>query len=213
MVKTAVLVSAGGTNLQAILDGILFEEIKNCSVEAVISSDPHAYALTRAENAGIAAHVIDSSIFPTERSYNEALYNQLRSLDTELVVLAGYLPPLDNQVLEPYAGRIINTVPLLLSPFSSCELTGLDIHRALIEGGARVTGATACFVSDAGNSGPIIAQKAIEIRADDTADSLQRRVMRDCEWPLLAESVHLFCTGRLSLSDGGKVAVSSAERE
>ena len=202
MVKTAILVSGGGRNLQAIIDSRLFGEIPNCDLAAVISSDPEAYALTRAQAAGISTYVVDRTLFPNDQSFNEALFHKLRDLDIQLVVLAGFVHRLSAAIIRAYQNRIINVHPSLLPAFSGPDMGGAAPHRAAIRTGVRITGATAYFVSETPFSGPIILQEAVPVLFDDTPDTLQERVMSQGEWSVLPRDVALYCAGALSVEDG-----------
>jgi phosphoribosylglycinamide formyltransferase-1 len=206
MVKTAVLVSGGVTNLQAIIDAQIFGEVKNCELTAVISSNPNAYALSRAEFAGIPTYVVDSSLFANRASFSEALRRKLVELNIELVVLAGFMYILDPPLIRAYKNRIINIHPSLIPSFCGDGYYGLRVHEAVLEYGARVSGATAHFCTDVADEGPIILQKAVDIHPDDTAKSLQRRIMEEAEWRILPEAVSLYCEGRLEV-DGRVVKI------
>ncbi len=210
MVKTAVLVSGGGTNLQAIIDAHIFGEIKNCELTAVISSNPEAYALKRAEYAGIPTYIIDQSIFPNRESFTEALVKKLEDLDIELVVLAGFMYVLKPRFIRQFKDRIINIHPALIPSFCGDGYYGLHVHEAALEYGVKISGATAHFVTEETDAGPIIIQKAIDVRPDDTPKTLQRRIMEECEWIILPEAISLFCEGRLSV-DGRVVHIKPVE--
>ncbi|MGE4353368.1 MAG: phosphoribosylglycinamide formyltransferase [Oscillospiraceae bacterium] len=199
MVKTAVLVSGGGKNLQAIIDSRLFGEIPDCDLAAVISSSPEAYALTRARSAGIETVVVDRDVFANNQSFCEAILHNLRDLDIELVVLAGFTYILEPPVIRQYKNRIINIHPSLLPSFASPGAKGYIPHEQVIAAGVRVTGATAYFVTDKINNGPIILQQAVEVMQDDTPQTLQRRVMEEAEWSILPRAVALYCAGMLTV--------------
>ena len=201
MVKTAILVSGGGTNLQAVMDAHLFGEIPNCELTAVISSDPEAYALIRAKSANIPAYVVERAMFPNQPTFNTALLQKLEDLDIELVVLAGYSQPVGGVILRAYENRIINTFPALLPAFSSCDPMTLEPYEEAIRAGVKLSGATAYFVS-AGAGGPIILQQAVEVWEGDTARTLQRRIMEEAEWKILPRALALYCQGSLSVEDG-----------
>ena len=204
MVRAAALVSGDGGQLQAILDSMYFNEIPNFELVAVISSRRDAYAMKRALNANVPAYVVDPELFPTMTSHSMAVANKLRDMDIELVILAGYELPL-GVVPYQFKNRIIGTFPALIPAF---EETEGDIHRAVLERGAKVTGATAYFADSDGRVGSIISQKALEVRPDDTPATLQQRVMEDCEWQLLSEAVALYCDGKLSVH-GSRVLVKA----
>jgi len=197
MVKTAVLVSGGGTNLQAIIDAHIFGEIPNCDLTAVISSNPRAYALTRAEANHIPSYVVDIDMFPNRQSFCSAILGKLKDLDIELVVLAGFMYVLESSVIERFKNRIINIHPALIPSFSGEGFYGLRVHKSALSYGVKLSGATAHFVTEDCDAGPIILQKAVEIFEGDTANSLQQRVMEEAEWKLLPEAIKLFCQGRL----------------
>jgi phosphoribosylglycinamide formyltransferase-1 len=199
LVKTAVLVSGGGTNLQAIIESLRFGKIKNCELTAVISSKPDAYALTRAENAGIPIYVVDRAGFPDRISFTEAIFEQLQRLDIELIVLAGFLYVLDPMLVKAYENRIINIHPSLIPAFCGDGFYGLRVHEEAIKYGVKISGATAQFITSETDAGPIILQKAVSIKEDDTPKSLQRRIMEEAEWKILPEAISLYCEGRLSV--------------
>ena len=198
MVRTAVLVSGGGTNLQAIIDAAGSGRIKNCELAAVISSNPEAYALKRAENAGIPAHVIDRHLFPDRGAFSTAILNRLRELDIELVVLAGFnfiLP----DIVSAYENRIINIHPSLIPAFCGDGYYGLHVHEAALRYGVKLSGATAHFATEDADAGPIIIQKAVEVKTGDTPQTLQKRIMEEAEWKILPEAISLYCEGRLTV--------------
>ena len=201
MIKTAVLVSGGGTNLQAVMDAHLFGEIPNCELTAVISSDPEAYALVRAKSANIPAYVVDRSLFPNQATFSTALLQKLEDLDIELVVLAGYVHPIGGAILRAYENRIVNTFPSLLPAFGDCDGAGLAPYEAALRAGVKLSGATAYFVT-AERTGPIILQQAVEVWEGDTAKTLQRRIMEEAEWKLLPRALALYCQGALHVEDG-----------
>ena len=199
MVKTAVLVSGGGTNLQAIIDANLFGEIRNFELAAVISSHPDAYAIKRAQYAGIPAFVVDISVFPNRLSYTKAMLEKLTDLEIELVVYAGFKYILGPQLVKAYENRIINIHPSLIPSFCGTGYFGLRVHEAVLAHGVKVTGATAHFATEVADSGPIILQKAVTVNEDDTPATLQRRVMEEAEWKILPEAISLFCERRLEI--------------
>lgn len=199
MIRTAVLVSGGGANLQALIDADLFGELKNCELSAVISSVPDVYALKRAEHARIPSYVVDASIFPNRASFTEAIIKKLQDLDIDLVVLAGFRHYLEIQFFRAYKGRIIITYPSLLPAFFDPKTTGLHACREVIASGVRVTGATTCLVTDLPENCLIIQQKSVPVFSGDTEIALQRRIMEGAEWDILTKSVSLFCEGRLKV--------------
>jgi len=206
VVKTAVLVSGGGTNLQAIIDANLFGEIRNCDIAAVISSNPEAYAVKRAEYAGIPVYIVDVTIFPNRLSFTKALLEKLKDLEIELVVYAGFNFIVGPQLIKAYENRIINIHPSLLPSFCGAGFYGLHVHEAVLAHGVKVTGATAHFATEVADNGPIILQKAVNVMEDDTPATLQRRVMEEAEWKILPEAMSLFCERRLEIV-GRKVRI------
>lgn len=202
MIKTAVLVSGGGMTLQAILDSYFFQEIENCELTAVISSDGDAYALTRARAAMVPGYVVDASLFPNINSFSNAVFGKLRDLDIDLVVLAGWDYGLDKQTLHYFRNRIITTWPSLVPAFCDSPDQGLSLQERVIAAGVRITGGTSCFLTEDGGIGPIIQQKAVEVRRGETAKSLQRRVMEEAERTLLTDALQLYCAGRLTVANG-----------
>ncbi len=210
MVKTALLVSGGGTNLQAVIDAHLFGEIPNCELTAVISSDPEAYALIRAKSANIPSYVVDRTLFPHQASYNMALLQKLEDLDIQLVVLAGYALPVGGIVLRAYENRIINIHPSLLPAFAEYDGAGLAPYEAALKAGVKLSGATAYFVT-AEPGGPIILQQAVEVWEGDTPKTLQRRIMEEAEWKLLPKALAMYCQGKLRV-DGGVVRIAGENK-
>ena len=206
MVKTAILVSGGGTNLQAILDSHLFGAIPNCELTAVISSNPDAYALERAKMANVPTYVVDVSLFPNRHSFCSAILDKLRDLDIELVVLAGFMYVLTPAVVNHFRNRMINIHPALIPAFCGDGYYGLHVHEEALKYGVKLSGATVHFVSAECDGGPIIAQKSVEVRHDDTPEVLQKRIMEEAEWKILPEAVRLFCEGRITV-DGRTVII------
>ncbi len=211
MVKTAVLVSGGGSNLQALLDAKLFGELKNCELAAVISSAPDVYALKRAEYAGIPSYVVDAAIFPNRASFTEAIIQKLHDLDIELVVLAGFKRFLEIQFFRAYKNKVIVTHPSLLPVFSGKDYVGISACKAALDTGVRYTGATTYVVTDDPCSGPIILQKPVPVLPDDTPAVLQRRIMEDAEWEILPKSVSLMCEGKVTIS-GNKTIIRETQK-
>ena len=209
MVKTAVLVSGGGTNLQAIIDANLFGEIKNCEISAVISSHPEAYAIQRAQNAGIPVYIVERAIFPNRMIFTKAMLDKLQDLGIELVVYAGFNYILDQPLIKAYRNKIINIHPSLIPAFCGPGYYGLRVHEAVLAHGVKLTGATAHFATEVADDGPIIIQKAVPILEDDTPKALQQRVMEEAEWKILPEAISLFCEGRLEV-DGRVVRISDS---
>lgn len=209
MVNIAVLVSGGGTNLQALIDAQARGEIKNGRITAVISSSPKAYALQRAANAGIPGYTVDRKAYASNREMTIALAQQLKELDIGLIVLAGFMYVLTDELVEAYPNAIINIHPALIPSFCGEGFYGLHVHERALAYGVKVSGATVHFVSAECDGGPIILQKAVEVKEDDTPETLQRRIMEQAEWKLLPHAVSLFCEGRLSV-DGRIVHIADA---
>lgn len=205
MIKAAALVSGGGSKLQSLIDCVYFGEIPDFELSAVISSDPEAYAVTRAKNAGIPTYIVEEALFPNGASFALALLNKLRDLDIDLIVLAGFLPHLGEGTSHLFYGRIIGVTPSLVPAFGG--LPESAVCRAALDRGVRITGATAYYASEAGGVGPIIAQRAVDVLPGDDPEALRRRVMEQAEWKLLPEAVKLHCAGKLKLADG-RVKVS-----
>ena len=197
MLRVGVLVSGGGTNLQAILDAMDQGKITNAEVAAVISNNPGAYALERARNHGIPAECISPKDFPDRASFNEALVAKVDSYDLDLVVLAGFLVKIPEAMIAKYRNKIINIHPSLIPSFCGQGFYGLHVHDAALAYGVKLSGATVHFVSAECDGGPIIAQKAVPVLPGDTPETLQKRIMEQAEWKLLPEAVRLFCEGRL----------------
>ena len=202
MLNITVLVSGGGTNLQALLDAQHRGEIHNGRISCVISSKPDAYALERAKKAGIATEIILRREFETGEAYDDALVRLLRKHNTDLIVLAGFMTIIGRAVVEAYPNRIINVHPALIPSFCGKGFYGLRVHQAALDAGVKLTGATVHFVNEIYDGGPIILQKAVEVKNGDTPETLQRRVMEEAEWKLLPRAVSLFCEGRISVKNG-----------
>lgn len=199
MVRIAVLVSGGGTNLQALIDAQGRGEIPDGQIAAVISSSPDAFALERAKKAGIPGYVINRKDFASNQAMTVALTQQLKELDIGLVVLAGFMYILTPELIDAYPNAILNVHPALIPSFCGEGFYGLHVHEAALAYGVKVTGATVHFVSEECDGGPIVLQKAVEVLPDDTPEVLQRRIMEQCEWKLLPQAVSLFCQGRLKV--------------
>lgn len=195
--RIAVLVSGGGTNLQALIDAQNRNELGGGRIVAVISSKEGAYALQRAANAGIDGYVIPRKNYASNRDMTVALVEKLKELDIDLVVLAGCMVIFTEELVRKYPNAIMNVHPALIPSFCGEGFYGLRVHEAALAYGVKVSGATVHFVSEECDGGPIIAQKAVAILEDDTAESLQRRIMEEAEWKLLPEAVSAFCQGRL----------------
>ena len=197
MLRVGVMVSGGGTNLQAILDSIDNGTIRNARVEAVISNNRSAYALERAARAGIPGYVVARKDFASNREMTIALVDKLRELNIGLVVLAGFLHILTGEMVAAFPNAILNVHPALIPSFCGAGYYGLHVHEAALAYGVKLTGATVHFVNEEPDGGPIVLQKAVEILEGDTPEVLQRRVMEQAEWHILPQAVSLFCEGRL----------------
>ena len=208
MKKVAVLVSGGGTNLQAIIDAKSKGIIKNAEISLVISNKASAFALERAEKAGIEARCIAPSMFDTRELFNKALIKALDEAEIDLVVLAGFLVIIPEEMVAKYRNRIINIHPSLIPSFCGTGYYGLKVHEKALERGVKLTGATVHFVDEGTDSGPIILQKAVEVKDDDTAESLQLRVMEEAEWKILPEAIELVASGKVQVVDGKTVLMS-----
>ena len=201
MVKIGVLVSGGGTNLQKLIDAEQAGAIKNGTLRVVIASKPDAYALERARQAGIEAIALCRKDYPDVDTYSQALVDALKEREIELVVLAGFLTITGDCFIQAFPNRIINVHPALLPAFGGKGYYGLHVHEAVLQRGAKVTGATVHFVNEVCDGGPIILQKAVEVKPGDTPEVLQRRVMEEAEWQLLPKAVSLFCEGKLQIDN------------
>ena len=204
MLKVGVLVSGGGTNLQAILDNIESGYINNAKIVTVISSNPEAYALKRAEKYGINAVCIKKKDFSDEESFLNAMEKHLDSFGVELIVLAGFMTVLGKSFTEKYKNKIINIHPALIPSFCGDGFYGLKVHEEALKKGVKVTGATVHFVNEETDGGPIILQKAVEVQDDDMPEILQKRVMEQAEWKIFPEAVKLISEGKIVV-EGNKV--------
>ena len=209
--RIAVLVSGGGTNLQALIDAQGRGEIVNGEIALVISSTPGAYALERAKKAGIPSCVIARKSYPSNQAMTAALTEKLQAEHIDLVVLAGFMVILTGDIVRAYPNAILNVHPALIPSFAGPGCYGLHVHEKVLEYGVKLTGATVHFVSEECDGGPIVSQKAVEVFPDDTPEVLQRRVMEQCEWRLLPQAVSLFCQGRLKV-EGRTVRVLDQEK-
>ncbi len=212
MVKTAVLVSGGGVNLQSLIDASMFGEIPQCELSAVISSNPDAYALKRAEMAGIPSYVVDKELFPSQTVFGFAILDKLRDLDIKLVVLAGFEGELTQPILKHYGGQIIDVYSSLMPAFVQEGLSGIGIQEAALEAGVKISGATAYFVTEKPHMGPIILQKAVAVRESDTPVTLQRRILEEAENVILPRAVALYCADKLSVVNG-KVHIAEPQED
>ena len=202
MLKLAVLVSGGGTNLQAIIDAISAGKITNACISVVISNNANAYALERARAHGIEALCISPKDFESREAFNQAFLDKLNSYNVDLVVLAGFLVVLPEMMIKEYTNRIVNIHPSLIPSFCGKGFYGLKVHEGVLARGVKVTGATVHFVDEGTDTGPIILQKAVEVEQGDTPEVLQRRVMEQAEWVILPKAIDLIANGKVSVEDG-----------
>ena len=202
MVKIGVLVSGGGTNLQKLIDAQAAGNLGGGEIVTVISSKPEVYALERARKAGIQALTLSRKDYPDVEVYSQALISALKEREVDLIVLSGFLTITSDSFVHAFSGRIMNVHPALLPAFGGKGFYGLHVHRAVLERGCKLTGATVHFVNEICDGGPIILQKAVEVKEGDTPEILQKRVMEEAEWILLPKAVSLFCQGRLRLENG-----------
>lgn len=206
MMNIAVFVSGGGTNLQALIDAQDRGEIKNGKITVVVASNPNAYALERAKSAGIPSIVVSRKDYDSKSAYDKALLNALEDKNIDLIVLAGFLSILGEELIAKYTNRIINIHPSLIPLFCGDGFYGKRVHTAVLESGVKVTGATAHFVNEITDGGAIILQKAVPVEQGDNEDILQYRVMRQAEWEILPKAVSLFCEGRIKIN-GNKTEI------
>lgn len=202
MLNIAVLVSGGGTNLQALIDAQAAGQIQNGAISLVISSRTDAFALERAKKAGIPTRVLLRKGFAEQADYDAALLALLKEFQIQLVVLAGFMTIISETVIRQYENQIINVHPALIPSFCGPGFYGLHVHEAALEKGVKVSGATVHFVNEVCDGGPIILQKAVEVLPDDTPETLQRRIMEQVEWKLLPRAVELFCAGKIVVENG-----------
>lgn len=202
MLKLAVLVSGGGTNLQAIMDCIDNGTISNAEISIVISNNPNAYALERAKNKGIDAICISPKTFETRAQFNETLLAKLQDVNPDLIVLAGCMVVIPKMMVDAFPNKIINIHPALIPSFCGTGYYGLKVHERVLERGVKVTGATVHFVDDGTDTGPIILQKAVDVKEGDTPEVLQRRVMEEAEWIIMPKAIDLIANGHVFVEDG-----------
>lgn len=205
MLNVVVLVSGGGTNLQAIIDAVESGTITNAQIVGVISNNKNAYALERAKNHGIYATCISPKDYEEREEFNRQLVHAIDELNADLVVLAGYLVVIPPSMIEKYRNRIINIHPSLIPSFCGTGYYGLKVHEAALERGVKVVGATVHFVDEGTDTGPILLQKAVEVQKEDTAQILQRRVMEQAEWKILPEAIDLIANGKVKVEAGRTV--------
>lgn len=206
MMNIAVFVSGGGTNLQALIDAQDRGEIKNGKITFVLASNDKAYALERAKKAGIESAVVSRRKYSTKEEYDKAVLEALDGRNIDLIVLAGFLSILGEELISKYRNKIINIHPSLIPLFCGDGFYGKKVHTAVLESGVKVTGATAHFVNEITDGGAIILQKAVSVEQGDNEDILQYRVMRQAEWEILPKAVSLFCEGRIKIN-GNKTEI------
>ncbi|MBD8929917.1 MAG: phosphoribosylglycinamide formyltransferase [Clostridiales bacterium] len=206
MLNIAVFVSGGGTNLQALIDAQDRGEIKNGKITFVLASNENAYALERAKKAGIDTAVVSRKQYESKADYDKAVLKTLDGRDIDLIVLAGFLSILGEELVSKYNNRIINVHPSLIPLFCGDGFYGKKVHKAVLDSGMKVTGATVHFVNEITDGGAIILQKAVPIEQGDNEDILQYRVMRQAEWEILPKAVSLFCEGRIKIN-GNKTEI------
>ncbi len=202
MKNIVVLVSGGGTNLQALIDAQKRGEIKGGKISCVIASRPDAYALIRARENDIPTRVIPRKEYPDNASYSKALHEALYQEYADLIVLAGFMTILDKTIIQAFKNKIINVHPSLIPSFCGDGFYGLHVHEKALEKGVKLTGATVHFVNEICDGGPIILQRAVEVQNEDTPEILQKRVMEQAEWKILPQAVSLFCEDRLTVKHG-----------
>lgn len=206
MMNIAVLVSGGGTNLQALIDAQNRGEIKNGRITLVVSSNPDAYAIERAKKNGIKTVVVAKKDYSDRAQYTRAITGVMTENKVDLIVYAGFMIILDSQIVEAFPSKMMNVHPALIPSFCGKGYYGLHVHEAVLDSGVKLTGATVHFVTQDCDAGPIIMQKAIEVENDDTPETLQKRVMKQCEWKILPQAVSLFCEGRIKVN-GNKTQI------
>lgn len=202
MLKVAVLVSGGGTNLQAIIDAIKSGSITNTRLEVVISNNKNAYALQRAKDHHIDAVCVSPKDFETRAEFNDKLIETIDDYQVDLIVLAGCMVVLPEALVSKYKNRIINVHPALIPAFSGKGFYGLHVHEKVLERGVKITGATVHFVDAGTDTGPIIYQKAVEVLQEDTPETLQKRVMEQAEWKILPQAIDSIANGKIHVLDG-----------
>ena len=199
--KIAVFVSGGGTNLQAIIDNTIDGILKDIEITLVLSSSKDAYALERAANNGIRSAVVSRKDFDSIEKWDEAVVDEVERSGAELIVLAGYLSLLGPKIVSRYSNRIINIRPALIPSFCGAGMYGIKPHKAALARGVKVSGATVHFVNENYDEGPILLQKAVDVLPNDTPESLQKRIMKECEWILLPQAIRLIADGRVVIEN------------
>lgn len=202
MLKIVVCVSGGGTNLQAIIDGIEKQSITNTQIIGVVSNNPGVYAMERAAKAGVPGIVISPKEFEKRSDFEDAFLDKMKELNPDLIVLAGFLVKIPEAMVEAFSGRIINIHPSLIPSFCGVGYYGLKVHEGVLARGVKVTGATVHYVDGGMDTGPIIFQKAVEVKQKDTAKELQQRVMEEAEWIILPKAIDAIANGKVSVVDG-----------
>ena len=201
MLKVCVCVSGGGTNLQAIIDALKEGKITNAKIDPVISNNADAYALERAKQNGINALCLSPKSYVNREAFNDAFLAKLKEINPDLIVLAGFLVVIPPQVIRAFRNRIINIHPSLIPSFCGTGYYGLKVHEAALERGVKITGATVHFVDEGTDTGPIIAQKAVEVKEGDTPKELQLRVMEEAEWVILPKAIDMIANGLISIGE------------
>lgn len=199
MLKIGALVSGGGTNLQAIIDRIEDGSIKNAEIVTIVSNKPHAYALERGKKHNIEGICISPRDFQDREEFNIALMKHFDQREVDLIILAGYLVVLGESFVRHYKNRIMNIHPSLIPSFCGEGHYGLKVHQAALDRGVKVTGATVHFVDEGTDTGPIILQKAVKVKQEDTAETLQKRVMEEAEWEIYSKAIALYCGGKIEI--------------
>lgn len=207
MLRIVVCVSGGGTNLQAIIDGVRQGTITNTEIVGVISNNKNAYALERAKQAEIPAVCVSPRDYGDREQFNEAFLKTAERMKPDLIVLAGFLVVIPSQLVRKYENRIINIHPSLIPSFCGTGYYGLKVHEGALARGVKITGATVHFVDEGTDTGPIIMQKSVAVQEGDTPEVLQRRVMEEAEWIILPQSIDLIANGKVTVTDG-KVHIS-----
>lgn len=201
MLKVVVCVSGGGTNLQAVMDAIDKGEITNAEIAGVISNNQNAFALERAKKAGIPAFCISPKDYEDRAAFHKALLGKVNELAPDLIVLAGYLVTIPEEMIEAYQNRIINIHPSLIPSFCGVGYYGLKVHEGALARGVKISGATVHFVDAGTDTGPIIFQKAVEVKTDDTPKTLQQRIMEEAEWKILPKAIDYIANGKIKITD------------
>lgn len=202
MLRVVVCVSGGGTNLQAIIDGIAQGAIYDTEIVRVVSNNPGAYAMVRAQKAGIEAVCVSPGDYENREAFEEALIRSVGEAEPDLIVLAGFMVRVPERMVRQYENRIINVHPSLIPAFCGTGYYGLKVHEAALKRGVKITGATVHFVNEGMDEGPIIKQKAVEVHDDDTPEVLQKRVMEEAEWVLLPWCINLIAAGQVQVENG-----------